>query len=113
MTTNGGTGISRADGTALSRWDDRVGTLFDLLADYLITQNRSAVAHTDTTRLGLPHILIIILLAVLDAATCLLCGGQQGASGRWGGRAMKGQKVWIERGLDRGKYYSFNECCSR
>jgi len=69
---NGGTGISRADGTALSRWDDRVGTLFDLLADYLITQNRSAVTHTDTTRLWLPNILIIILLAVLDAATCLL-----------------------------------------
>lgn len=72
------TGVSGADGTALSRRDERVGTFFDLVADYLIAQNRSAVAQTDATRLGLPHSLIIIRLAVLDATTCLLCGGQQG-----------------------------------
>lgn len=39
MTTSGGAGVRRADGAALSRLDDGVGTLFYLLADDLITQH--------------------------------------------------------------------------
>lgn len=74
-------GFSRADGTALSGWNDGIGTVSQVLTDDLVTQHCPRVAHADTAWFWLPYSIVCILLAILDAAAELfLCSHQKGAT---------------------------------
>lgn len=69
---SGGRLVSSTDGTALPKRDLRFGTVFQLLADDLVTQHHAGVTHTDTTRLRLPHVLVPVELAILSTAAWIL-----------------------------------------
>lgn len=64
--------LSWAHRAALSNGNDGVGTVAQLVADDLIAQHGTRVTHADATRLRLPHVLITVVAAILDAATQLI-----------------------------------------
>lgn len=58
----------RADGAALSVWDDGVGAVGRVLADHVVAQNLAAVADADLARFRFPNILVVVQLSVRRAA---------------------------------------------